>query len=66
MNQFFFYIDNIICPSRYTPFRRLFLPHAHCSFKRKVFLVLRADYMTLYESGWFIATLLPHGSLIVI
>ena len=44
------------------PFRRLVFPHAHCSSTEKKF----SYYLTLYESGWFIATLLPHGSLIVI
>ena len=48
------------------PFCRLVLPHAHCSSKRNGFILLRADYMTLYEPGWLTATLLPHGFLIVI
>ena len=65
MNQNFFYGQHNLA-FLVQPFCRLVLPHAHCSSKRNGFFLLRADYMTLYEPGRFTATLLPHGSLIVI
>ena len=47
--------------------KRVFFPPLRSLFiQKKRFSLLRGDYMTLYLPGWFIATLLLHGWLIVI